>query len=648
MLLKEKFPHLKEIYSSKNDDPFDTVEYKSIKKMKWSVCERDHILCKTALEIQRYPDCPSCDLIEKSDLKYEESLSYLYPEIASLVSEESRYAPDAIRPDSKTKSMKWKDTEEKVAVCDRVSAAIALGDVERSHFGSKKIRRDRRKGKTEVQKKPKSHRFSDIYPEYASWCKSHDANTLTVGSSKKVQWECTEGHKFTSSVRDFIKRTHKCTVCSGIACVTGVNDVKTLHPEISKFIHFPNPSTITLSYSGDVEFKCDDCGYSWVSDLQGRMVTLNQKVNCPACIGRIVYKGYNDLLSFIPSILDSWHSSNTLSPDQVTRGGDNKVFLSCSTPGCKNIIATYPYAISRTPMKTLFLCSSCGSSSGERELGEFIERLGFELVRNDRKILSGKEIDIYIPEKKIAIEFNGIYWHSEVVGRNRNYHHDKWKKCKEQGIQLITVWEDDWRDQRVIVERMIENKLGVSNLPKVMARKTKVSYIDDGMARNFFDDNHLQGHANGCHTFGLISDDGSLVSAMSVRKSENVVSIIRYASSCNVQGGFSKILSFIVSFFDGVSSIETFSDNETSTGRLYETNGFLLSEEISPDYKYVYQMKRFHKFNFRKKRFKEDDNLQYTEGMTEKELAQLNGIYRVWDSGKSKWILDVGNQPLSP
>ena len=155
MLLKDKFPHLKEIYSSKNNEPFGMAEYKSLKKIKWSVCKRNHILHKTALEIQRYPNCPSCDLIEKSDLKYEESLSYLYPEIASLVSEESRYAPDAIRPDSKTRSMKWKDTEEKIAVCDRVSAAIASGDVERSHFGSKKIRRDRRKGKTEVQKKAK-------------------------------------------------------------------------------------------------------------------------------------------------------------------------------------------------------------------------------------------------------------------------------------------------------------------------------------------------------------------------------------------------------------------------------------------------------------------------------------------------------------
>ena len=89
------------------------------------------------------------------------------------------------------------------------------------------------------------------------------------------------------------------------------------------------------------------------------------------------------------------------------------------------------------------------------------------------------------------------------------------------------------------------------------------------------------------------------------------------------------------------SKIITFSDNEVSDGSLYEKLGFIKDRELPPDYKYVYGNKRVHKFNFRKKRFKNDLDLDYDPQLTEKELAILNHINKVWDCGKVRWILNI-------
>ena len=89
------------------------------------------------------------------------------------------------------------------------------------------------------------------------------------------------------------------------------------------------------------------------------------------------------------------------------------------------------------------------------------------------------------------------------------------------------------------------------------------------------------------------------------------------------------------------SKIYTFSDNSSSNGELYYNNGFSLESIINPDYSYLYENQRVHKFNFRKERFMRDSSLQYKEGLSEKQLADLNGIYRIYDSGKKKWVLEV-------
>lgn len=66
-----------------------------------------------------------------------------------------------------------------------------------------------------------------------------------------------------------------------------------------------------------------------------------------------------------------------------------------------------------------------------------------------------------------------------------------------------------------------------------------------------------------------------------------------------------------------------------------------MTANVPVDYRYVYKGSRSHKFNFRKKCFKNNPSLIYEDDRTERELANLNGIHRIWDSGKKRWEYQV-------
>lgn len=104
----------------------------------------------------------------------------------------------------------------------------------------------------------------------------------------------------------------------------------------------------------------------------------------------------------------------------------------------------------------------------------------------------------------------------------------------------------------------------------------------------------------------------------------------------SVIGGFTKLLKHVEKTYSPESVI-TFSDNCVSDGGLYEKNGFVAVKELAPDYKYVVRGERVHKFRYRLKRFKNDGSLVFEEGRSERELAELNGLARIWDAGKTKW-----------
>ena len=136
-------------------------------------------------------------------------------------------------------------------------------------------------------------------------------------------------------------------------------------------------------------------------------------------------------------------------------------------------------------------------------------------ILNTRRVIPPVELDVYIPEKKIAIEYNGLYWHSEKF-KTKTYHYDKWLACKNQGVQLIQIWEDDWYYKKDIVKSIILTKINKFE-DKIFARKCVIKIVNYNEKFIFLNNNHLQGNSSSSINIGLYYNN-ELVSLMTFGK----------------------------------------------------------------------------------------------------------------------------------
>ncbi len=249
------------------------------------------------------------------------------------------------------------------------------------------------------------------------------------------------------------------------------------------------------------------------------------------------------------------------------------------------------------------------------------------------------EIDIYLPELKLGFEFNGLYWHSEKY-KEKSYHLDKTNYFKEKGIRIIHIWEDDWTFKSDIVKSQISNLLKI-NTEKIFARKCVIKEVSIKEARNFLDENHIQGFVNSTSKIGLYHNN-ELVSIMTFdsfegrkKMEEGGYNLNRFCNKLgyNVVGGASKLLSYFIKE-NKASRIVSYADKDWSIGNLYHTLGFENIGENGPDYKYLVDNKRVHKSRYKKSKIK---NIICIDTLTESQATKKLGIYRIYDCGKIKF-----------
>jgi hypothetical protein len=289
-------------------------------------------------------------------------------------------------------------------------------------------------------------------------------------------------------------------------------------------------------------------------------------------------------------------------------------------------------------------CNECGKKydKSENEVSDFITTLGIDFEKNNRLILNGKELDIYIPSLNVAIEYNGLYWHSELH-KDNNYHLDKTIECEKLGIQLIHIFEDEWLDKREIVESRLKNILGLTNI-KVFGRKCVVREIPTKECRLFFDMNHLQGYTNSKYKLGLYYND-ELISAMlfttprlGIGAKFDGYELTRFVNKLNtsVVGGAGKLLKHFIKTYNP-NEIRSYADRRWSDGGLYNKLNFIKMNINKPNYWYVKGLKRYHRFNFRKGKL--NDMGYNIEGKTEREIMLEAGYLRIHDCGTMQYIL---------
>jgi hypothetical protein len=276
------------------------------------------------------------------------------------------------------------------------------------------------------------------------------------------------------------------------------------------------------------------------------------------------------------------------------------------------------------------------TSIPEKKLCALLITQNLYYEQNTRTIIHPYELDIYIPDQKLAIEYCGLYWHSEEH-KPDNYHRMKYEKCKALGIRLITLFEDEWLEHENIVKGKLLHILGKSYSRKIFARKTTAADITRQDKSNFFDQYHIQGNGPSSINIGL-KHDNEIVAVMGfIKNNDNSFTLNRYATSCNVVGGFSKLLKYFEKEYNSPKII-SFADLRWSEGDLYYNNGFIMDKKLRPDYYWTDgRHGRHHKFNFRHSGMKTKLK-NYDPALSETDNMHAHGFFKIYDCGKLRFV----------
>lgn len=286
-------------------------------------------------------------------------------------------------------------------------------------------------------------------------------------------------------------------------------------------------------------------------------------------------------------------------------------------------------------------CINTFRSQFENEISLFISTLiSTEVIRNSRTVIPPYELDIYVPEHKLAIEANGIFWHSDYHLKNNRYHSLKTRACDDNNIRLIHITDNDWREKQEICKSIIKSALGQTT--KIYARQCKIQKIDNTLYRNFCETNHIQGYSHATTRLGLFQGD-KLVQICSFGGSRFRYGEIELIRSCSllgttVVGGLSKLVSFFVKEY-AITNLVTYCDKHYFTGQGYTNSGWKLISETPPNYWYfkptdciLHSRLQFQKHKLSKILENFDPTLTETQNM------KNNGWYRYFDCGSLKLV----------
>ena len=285
----------------------------------------------------------------------------------------------------------------------------------------------------------------------------------------------------------------------------------------------------------------------------------------------------------------------------------------------------------------------------QQEVHDFLKSiLKNDIIINCKNIIKNPEtdrfweLDFYIPSKKIAIEYNGLYWHSFYSPK---YHLNKLDECQKLGISLIQIFEDEWLFKNDIVKKRLSQILNVSNTIRIHGRNCVIQEIDSKTKNEFLNNFHLQGKDVSKIKLGAFYNE-KLVSVMTFSKGniskgsiskDNIWELNRFCSDFkyHIPGIASKLLAYFKRNYKW-HQIFSYADRRWSIGNLYYKLGFDLKSITVPGYWYIKEYQRIHRFNLRK-------NKSDPSEISEKDLRINQGYQIIWDCGNLKFNLTNKN-----
>lgn len=317
----------------------------------------------------------------------------------------------------------------------------------------------------------------------------------------------------------------------------------------------------------------------------------------------------------------------------------NKVYeFNPSKSGCTRIYNN------KTPC---YHCLPINKTLAEIEIVDFIKTIYTgEILINKRKLINPYELDIYLPDLNLAVEFNGLYWHSDIY-KDKDYHLNKTNMCKNVGVQLIHVWEDEWVNKQDIIKSILIKNINYKLLDKHFARKCKIIDVNSKDAKLFFNKFHIQGHRNSKYYYGL-THNNELVSVISfnnstgifIKNKENIPEVVRFCTNNSIViGGLNRLLKHFVRT-TGHKKIISYVDYCKFNGAGYISSGFKIISSSKPGYHYSKNnlMERIHRYNFNKSKLVK---MGYDKNKSESQIMSELDYFKIYDCGQIKLLYEI-------
>lgn len=284
-------------------------------------------------------------------------------------------------------------------------------------------------------------------------------------------------------------------------------------------------------------------------------------------------------------------------------------------------------------------CAKRKSSRKEKDVCDWIKSIySGQVIENDRKQIAPYELDIYLPDAHLAIEFNGTYWHSANI-KPKNYHLNKTLACNAKGIRLIHVFEWEWDRNEPLIKALIKGALGL-HAQTIYARQCEAREMSQSDYKAFLSLHHLQGPVNSSLRLGLFFQNEPVMVAGWGRSRFNSKDMELHRlcakEGANVIGGFSKLIAH-----SGLEHFISYVDRSHFTGDGYRTVGFKEIGSTLPGYRWVNEEgAMISRQMAQKSRLPKLLGEEYDPELTEVQNMESNGWHQVFDCGnlKMEWI----------
>ncbi len=295
---------------------------------------------------------------------------------------------------------------------------------------------------------------------------------------------------------------------------------------------------------------------------------------------------------------------------------------------CKSCGRKFKACIPFSKEKVL-ACPDCynpktSTSSIEIEIYEFIKNIyKGKIERQNREILSPRELDLYFPDLKLAIEVDGYYWHNDSL---RTF--EKYKDCNKLGIRLISIYDIEWKENKEFTKAFLKAQLGLYD-KEINSENCELKEITSNESKNFLSENYFFNFSEDIikgETINLglfFKEELIQLVIFNKQKSNWELSCICSKKDLNILKGKEKLLKSFIEKYS--NNIIAYCDLRFFSEDSYKELGFKKIKSEDPSYRYV-----------------KNDKIYQAQVFEESELIEpsKSKYFKIYDFGKILFKFD--------